>query len=573
MNSDNQNLNFKKIHNFFFHNVPLPTLKIDKMGSILGVNKAMEKLTNYLGGELRENGIRKLLLDDDRKKLLQAAKKTAQNGEKTNLEAVIITKNGQQIPVQITLFNREKEAKQNIYLTAHDISQRKNVEKKLYFFKNYDPLTGLPNREFFTRLFRKYLEEKNQNEGDLSAAILFIDLDHFKKINNSFGHRIGDRVLQKASLRLRKCTGKQDIISRSGGDEFSVLLTSMDSKDRVTEVAEKIIEEFSRPYNITDHKFYVTPSIGISIYPEHGKSLRELLNNANRAMTRVKLRGKNHYLFYRPENKRKVNRRIYLENEMRQALEEDNFQLYYQPQINLSTRKIVGMEALIRWEHSDMGFISPRNFIPVAEETGLIIPIGEWVLKNACKQSNKWQKISEDSDSIKIAVNISIRQFQQGNITHILENIISHTGLNPRMLELEITERIMRNIKKLALELKKLKDLGVRLSIDDFGTGYSSLNILNNLPLDTLKIDQSFISGITRNQNTASLVKTIINMGDNLNYEVIAEGIEKKTQATFLQLNRCNTGQGYYFSRPLPPGLLEKKIDIKNWKLPGKYYS
>ncbi|MFW5999121.1 MAG: EAL domain-containing protein [Halanaerobiaceae bacterium] len=572
MKSNREDIDFKKVHSFFFHHIPLPTLQLDRAGNIIDTNRAMEKLTQFTAKELKNTTVEKLVRKKDKAVLHHTISKTGQDSEKTSFNTVILNKNGQQVPASVTLFSRLERSRDLIYFTAIDISRQKKAEKRVHFLKNYDPLTGLPNRKHFAKKFQSHLKNSNREKGEISSALLFIDLDHFKKINNSFGRRVGDRVLQQASLRLRKCVQEEDFISRSGGDEFFIFLTCVESREQVRAVAEKIIEEFSRPYQITDHHFYVTPSIGISLYPANGNTLKELSNNASRALNRVKLRGKNHYLFYRAENTRKVSRKIYLENEMRQALAEDKFQLYYQPQINLSTLEIVGMEALIRWEHPEMGFISPRKFIPIAEETGLIIPIGEWVLNKACRQSIKWHKSFNNPEPIKTAINISIRQFQQGNITQTVEKILSENRIKPQMLELEITENIMRNIKKLTLELKKLKDLGVKLSIDDFGTGYSSLNILNNLPLDTLKIDQSFVRGISRDQTTASLVKTIINMGANLDFDIIAEGVEKKTQATFLQLNRCQTGQGYYFSRPLPPELLEKKIDVKNKKLYEDYY-
>ena len=428
-----------------------------------------------------------------------------------------------------------------------DVTERKKSEEKIKQLAFYDSLTGLPNRNMLDYKFNKLLDSskvKKQNVG-----VMFLDLDRFKIINDTMGHTFGDIILQQFSKRLVQHVHKDDMICRYGGDEFIILLNDTNQIE-ATKVAQSIIDEFSYPFIINEQKFFLSTSIGISLYSEDRDDLETLIKCADIAMFVAKQKGKNNYKFYISGQSNDISKKMYLENELRQALENNEFILYYQPQFNLHTGKIVGMEALIRWKHPELGLISPDEFIPLAEETGLIIPIGEWVIKTACKQNKSWQE--SGLPSIYIAVNISAYQFQQNNFVENIKKVLKETKLDPQYLELEMTESIMQNIEQLTVVLNELKNIGIQLSLDDFGTGYSSLNVLRRLPIDTLKIDKSFVDDIISDVNTAPIVKTIIDMGRNLKLNVIAEGIENKEQVDFLKQNKCNVGQGYFFSRPLP---------------------
>lgn len=428
-----------------------------------------------------------------------------------------------------------------------DVTDRKKSEEKIRQLAFYDSLTGLPNRNMLDYYFNKLLDSSKCKKQKM--VVMFLDLDRFKIINDTLGHAFGDIVLQQFSKRLVKYVGKDDMICRYGGDEFIILLNDT-NRIEATKVAQRIIDEFSYPFIINEQKIYSSTSIGISLYPQNGDDLETLVKCADTAMFYAKEKGKNNYKFYTSDQSNNVSKKMYLENELRKALENNEFILYYQPQFNLDTGKIVGMEALIRWQHPEFGLISPAEFIPVAEETGLIIPIGEWVLKTACKQNKSWQEAG--FPSIYVAVNISAYQFQHKNFVETIKQVLKETKLDPQYLELEITESTVQNMKELMVVLNELKTIGIKISLDDFGTGYSSLNVLRHLPIDTLKIDKSFVNDIMIDFNTAPIVKTIIDMGKNLKLNVIAEGIEKKEQVDFLKQNKCDIGQGYFFSHPLP---------------------
>lgn len=426
-----------------------------------------------------------------------------------------------------------------------DVTDRKKAEEKIKQLAYYDTLTGLPNRNMLNDYFDKLLySSKSQKIG-----VMFLDLDRFKIINDTMGHAFGDIVLQQFSKRLEKLIRKDDMICRYGGDEFIILLKDI-NRIEANKVAQRIIDEFSYPFIINGQKIYSSTSIGISLYPQDGHDLETLVKCADTAMFYAKERGKNNHRFYTLSQSINVSRKMYLEYELRKALENNEFILYYQPQFNLDTGKIVGVEALIRWQHSELGLISPSEFIPIAEETGLIVPIGEWVIKTACKQNKSWQEAG--FPPIYVAVNISAYQFQHESFVEIIKQVLKETKLKSQYLELEVTESIMQNIKELMVVINELKNTGVKLALDDFGTGYSSLNVLRHLPIDTLKIDKSFFDDIITDLNVAPIVKTIINMGDNLKINVIAEGIENEEQVKFLKQNKCNIVQGYFFSRPLP---------------------
>ncbi|WP_100407013.1 EAL domain-containing protein [Bacillus solitudinis] len=424
-----------------------------------------------------------------------------------------------------------------------DITDRKKHEC-------YDYLTGLPNLE----MYEKQLSEKIKRAfiNNQKLAILCIGLDRFRRINESVGRKVGDLLLQRVSERLKLCIGEEALLFRQGADEFFVILTDVD-REGVAKVSDKILQTLTNVFTINGLEIYTTASIGISMFPEGGTSSEHLTRDADMAMYKAKQSGKNTYRFF-SESKNEFRNSLKVEMELHRALERDELTLYYQPKIDLKTGKIVGIEALLRWIHPMWGVIAPNEFIPIAEETGLIIPIGEWALYTACKQNKLWQA---NGFTNVVSVNLSVRQFTQLDLVHSITKILEETGLEPQLLELEITESMTANIEHTITTLNALKKIGVKISVDDFGTGYSSLNYLKQFPIDTIKIDQSFVRELINNASDEMIVKMIISMAHNLNLKVIAEGIETKEQLDFLQQHLCNEGQGYFFSKPKPANELE----------------
>jgi diguanylate cyclase (GGDEF)-like protein/PAS domain S-box-containing protein len=438
--------------------------------------------------------------------------------------------------------------------TVIDITERKNTEKMIKHMAYHDQLTDLPNRY----LLREKVNEAiiNSRKCNCYFALLFLDLDRFKAINDTMGHEIGDKVLIEIAERLKACVNDNDIISRYGGDEFSILLTDSGIR-RASEVADKIITKLSYPITLYHHDLLVTPSIGITVFPTHGESFDALIKNSDLAMYHAKSLGRNNFQFFNEELNKIAQHELEMEVNLRKALEQNQLVLFYQPQVNLETNQIYGAEALMRWIHPEKGIIPPAVFIPIAEETGLIIPMGEWAIRTACKENKRWQ--SAGYLPITVSVNISAKQFFQSNLVEIVKDALTVTGLEPRYLELEITESITMDVEHSISTLLELKNLGVKISIDDFGTGYSSLNYLRRLPIDKLKIDQSFIRECPDDINSNTLVRTIIVMAHLLKLKVKAEGVETQEQIAFLLQQGCKEAQGYYFSKPIPVLEFESK--------------
>ncbi len=432
--------------------------------------------------------------------------------------------------------------------TAIDITERKKSERLINHMAYHDSLTGLPNRAFLHELMTEMIQKEN-NENEM-FAVLFIDLDRFKNINDTLGHRMGDRLLIAVSERLLDSIDEEHIASRLSGDEFVILLPNSDEVI-AAKIAKRIIDQLSRPFLIGNNELYITPSIGISMFPQDGE---EPLKNADTAMYQAKSQGKNNFQFFTKEFDRKLNDKMILENELRKALEREEFTLFYQPQVDITTGKMIGIEALIRWQHPKMGMISPIEFIPLAEETGLIIPIGNWVLYQACHQNQVWQDAG--FEPIPISVNVSLRQFMQKDFVQIVEKVLQQTNLAPKYLELEITESVTMDIAYTECVLTSLQDLGLKVSMDDFGTGYSSLSYLRRLPINKLKIDQSFIRNLDKKNK--AIVQTIISLALNLQIDVIAEGVEQQEHVQFLKKHNCFQGQGYLFSKPIPTEELDR---------------
>jgi diguanylate cyclase (GGDEF)-like protein len=426
--------------------------------------------------------------------------------------------------------------------------QRQQTEAMMRYQAYHDLLTDLPNRTLFNDRLAVALASASRSSEQL--AVMFLDLDRFKTINDTLGHTVGDSLLQNVSQRLIATLREGDTVARWGGDEFTILLPQITHVDDVSKAAQRVIQALEQPFCLEEHELYITPSIGIAIYNTDGDDAETLIKHADAALYQAKQMGRNNYRFFTPAMSAEAPELLALEQSLRRALEREEFLLHYQPQINIKTGKIVGMEALLRWQHPEMGLVSPKIFMPVAEESGLIVPIGEWVLRTACTQNRAWQE--QGLLPICIGVNLSARQFHQPNLAEMIARVLQETGLDPQYLDLEVTETTaVQDVEFTKSVLQEMHRIGVNISMDDFGTGYSSLSHLKQFPLNTLKIDQSFVQDVTANTRDAHIVTAVITMARGLNLSVIAEGVETLAQLDFLQTNDCEHAQGYLFSRPV----------------------
>jgi diguanylate cyclase (GGDEF)-like protein/PAS domain S-box-containing protein len=449
----------------------------------------------------------------------------------------------------ITAVKDHKDRVSHYVGVFHDITEVKRNERKIAFQAYHDALTGLPNRLLFHDRLQMAIAHANRK--GLHLAVMFLDLDNFKDINDSLGHHVGDLLLEKVARRISRWVRGEDTVARLGGDEFIMLLLGSEKGVQAEKVAQRILHSLAEPFYIKEHELFITGSIGITIYPTDGKDPQTLLSNADLAMYQAKDQGRSTYRLFTREMNQKVMQRVSMEAALRQALEKGEFRVYYQPQVDLETGAMVGAEALLRWKRPGMGILGPDEFIPLAESTGLIVPIGEWVLAQACFQARTWH--DQGFKGLLVSVNLSPRQFQQPNLVSQIKSILKQTRLDPACLELEVTESVvMQNVDEAIQIMSRLCKLGVRLSLDDFGRGYSSLYYLKRFPMHTLKIDRSFVRDITLDQAGAAIVNTIIDMSGNLSLKVVAEGVETKEQLNFLRHNRCDQIQGFLFCRPIP---------------------
>ncbi len=430
-----------------------------------------------------------------------------------------------------------------------DVTAHNFAEAKIRYQASHDILTNLPNRVLFNERLSETLIQAHQDGSKL--AVCFLDLDRFKTINDTLGHAIGDQLLQSVAQRLTKCLRSHDTIARWGGDEFTLLLTEISDAKDVAHIQEQVLAAFKTGFDIENHRLHISVSIGIALYPMHGEDTETLIKHADAALYRVKLQGRNNYQFYHSAINLHASELLILENSLHYALERQEFKIYYQPQVNISTGEISKMEALLRWQHPELGLIPPEKFIPLTEETGLIVPIGEWVLRSACAQNKAWQE-TLGLPFISVAVNLSARQFQQPNLVNIVMQILSETKLKPQYLELEITESIaMQNVALTKIILRELYNMGVSISIDDFGTGYCSLSYLKHFPIHSLKIDRSFVQDMATDTNDAAITTAIVALAHGLNLTVVAEGVETEEQRNLLRIIECELMQGHLFSHPV----------------------
>jgi len=535
----------------------------DKSGVMEYVNPAFEKMTGFSRAEVIGKTPSILKSDKQHPAFYQRLWKTILRGETFSDVIINRRKNGSLYYEEKTItpqLNSEGEVVHFIS-TGKDVTERIESQERLHHLAHHDALTGLPNRVLLLDRLNQALTRSLWRSRKI--AVMFLDMDRFKVINDTLGHDAGDDLLKLMSERLLDCVRPGDTVARLGGDEFAVILNDIARYDDVLPVAKKILETLTQPVHINEHELFITSSIGISMFPNDGGDSHTLLKKADVAMYRAKEKGKDNFQFYTSDDDNRAVERLTMETQLRRALVRDEFTLNFQPQLSLVNGEIIGLEALIRWKNKDKENVSPMQFIPILEETGMIIPVGDWVLQKACQQQKAWQEAGFAPH--RIAVNLSIRQFQSRGLVKRLEEILSETGLAPEYLELEITENLLIDqIKDTAKLLHELHEMGVFLSIDDFGTGYSSMNYLKRLPFDNLKIDRMFVRDVTNNPDDAAITTAIIDLAHTMKLQVIAEGVETKEQLQFLKGRRCDAMQGFLFCPPIDARSLEEFITSRH---------
>ncbi len=545
----------QQIRSIVDHNLDA-VLGIDLHGSIYTVNPAGEKLTGYTLEKILNRSIFELIDEDSLTYFKDQIRKCRLTHLSQSIDSLLKMKNGHVLNLHIKIIPiLVNNSAQGMYIILRDMSEKKETAEKIRYMAFHDQLTGLYNRRALLEDLN--MEIKKAKENGTEIALLTIDLDRFKYINDTFGHIVGDQILIKVADRLLEFNNVDCHVYRQGGDEFIIILANI-TRQKATSFAQAILSRFASSFYLDSQEYYITPSIGISMYPNDGKDEGTLIKNADEALFRVKERGKAHYQFYRSDMNITLTNIVTMETNLRKAVQNEELTLFYQPQIDLKDKTIKSVEALLRWECPTLGFVSPGEFIPLAEDTGLIIPIGNWVIETACKQISSWLKAF--GNGIRIAVNISPKQFEQPNFVDIIKSAIIKNDIPANLLEIEITEGAMHNSKEAIPVLRKLKELGVIISVDDFGTGYSSLSYIKQFPIDILKIDQSFVRDVLENVKDAAIITTIIHLGKNLGMDVIAEGVECQEQADILLAANCHKAQGFYYSRPLPASEVEKLL-------------
>ncbi len=540
-------------------------------GRFLYANPRLCQMLGYSEGELLQMSVKQISHPED-VSVTDEVREQLRKGELDSfkMEKRYLRKDGATIWVALTIAARRDSACHRIsdVSIVEDISARKLAEDRVQYLATHDALTGLPNRALLAQLASLAIESARRHS--CKVAVLFIDLDRFKTINDSLGHDAGDVLLREMASRFRECVRGSDVVARLGGDEFVVLLPEVSGQAQAALVARILLSAAMRPVQIHQQECRVTASIGICLHPEAGQDDQAVLKNADLAMYTAKEAGKNNYQFYSPAMQARSTGRLAIESQLRHALERNEFSLHYQAKVQLDTDNITGVEALLRWNNPELGSVSPLQFIPVAEETGLIIPIGHWVLRTACVQNAQW--LQDGLPPVCICVNLSMRQLEDAGLIEDIRSVLAQSALPPHLLELELTESmIMHNTERAVRILTDIKSLGVRLAIDDFGTGYSSLAQLKRFPIDTLKVDRSFIRELARDAEDRAITKAIIAMGKTLSLTIVAEGVETPEQKAFLREEACDEMQGFYFSTPVPPDdfatLLRNQAPAQNPKI------
>jgi len=525
---------------------------VDDSGRFLYANPRLCQMLGYAESELLELTVRQISHEEDAT-LSDEMRDKLRRGEieSFKLEKRYVHRDGRPIWVSLTIAVRRNRIGERMYdiSVVEDITARKQAEERVQYLATHDPLTGLPNRAMFWQLVALAIESAKRR--NCKVAILYIDLDRFKIINDSLGHEAGDVLLREMASRFRECLHGSDVLARLGGDEFVVLLPEVAGQAQVALVARLLLSAALRPVQIYGQECRVTASIGICLHPHDGQEDQDVMKHADLAMYQAKEQGKNTYQFYSAAAHTRSAGRILIETQLRHALERNEFSLHYQAKVQVDTDVITGVEALLRWTNPSLGSTPPVQFIPVAEATGLILPIGRWVLRTACEQNARW--LQAGLPPVRMCVNLSLLQLEDKALIGDLRTALRESGLPPHLLELELTESmIMHNAERAVRVLTEIKELGIRLAIDDFGTGYSSLAQLKRFPVDTLKVDRSFIRDLPRDPDDRAIAEAIIAMGKTLSLTIVAEGVETPEQKAFLREKACDEMQGYYFSVPLP---------------------
>ena len=529
----------------------------DERSRILFVNPAAEKVLGYTPEELIGSNLLMMIPERFRAAQIEGIQNYLQTGERriswSGTELAAMRKGGEEIDVEVSFGEHNERDKRTFTVVIRDITERKRVEEKLVHNALHDELTNLPNRALFLEHLARAVK-RNNKRGKKHFAVLFLDFDHFKVINDSLGHMEGDKLLKQIARRLENALRTGDVVARLGGDEFAVLLDDLSAPEDALHIVERIYEKLKTPFDLSGREIFITASIGITLSNESYKKPLEMLRDADIAMYRAKEGGKARYRTFDPVMHEQADRRLQMEIELRNAIDNKEFRLHYQPIINLQTGKIVCFEALVRWSQPERGIVSPAEFIPLAEETGLILPLGDWILRESCRQLREWrQSIPAAADRLSISVNLSPKQFAQPDLVERVTAVLSENGIAPDCLKLEITEsHLMETSEAVTVMINRLRSLGIELSLDDFGTGYSSLSYLHRLPVNYLKVDRSFVSRMTESEENHEIVRTIIKLAQNLKMKVVAEGIETEEQLAQLKKLGCDHGQGYLFSKPLP---------------------
>ena len=527
---------------------------------IIYVNPAFERITGYSSQEVLGRNSRLLQGTDRAQPELIAIRAALHDERPCHVVLRNYRKDGSMYWNELNISPVRNDAGTvTHYIGVHsDVTDAKTHQDELARQANHDSLTGLPNRNLlWDRIDRACV--RTQRYGDF-AAVAFLDLDNFKVVNDSLGHSLGDHLLRAVAARLESSLRAMDTVARLGGDEFVLVLSDQKSAQSVSGELQRIVDSFSQPFAVDGRDVFVTASVGVSLYPQDAKDPESLMKSAELAMYRAKESGRNAYQLYTAEMQTRVTERLALESKLRRALERGEFALHYQPQVDLRSNRIFGCEALIRWNQADLGMVAPAKFVPLAEETGLIVPIGAWVVRTACRQCKAWRDAG--LPAVTVAVNISARQFRERNLLQVVTNILAETALAPTQLELEVTESvIMHDAQNVIADLQAFRDMGVRLSVDDFGTGYSSLSYLKRFPVDRLKIDQSFVHDITADADGAAIAQAVITLGHTMDMRVIAEGVETAEQLAFLRSNQCDEMQGFLFGKPMPADQFGKLLE------------
>ena len=545
-------------HRTVLEAAPDPVIVRDMVGRVIYLNPAFTRVFGWSLDDCQNRTI-DFVPEENLPETQQFLAQIHQGASFSGVETRRFTKSGQLVDVSISgAVFFDTEGKPEGYVnTLQDISERRKKDEELRYVAYHDTLTGLPNRKSFYMCIDDLLQHSSRRNSDHAWALMFLDLDKFKQVNDALGHDTGDRLLKGVADRLKACLRETDHLFRLGGDEFTIILTNLSRDIDVARVARKIQNALTRSFRFNGHEIFTSTSIGISVFPNDGWEVEGLVKNADMAMYAAKENGGSDYRFFTEEMNRKALYRMKMESSLRKALDQNELVLYYQPLVN-ETNRIMGMEALLRWNHPELGLILPADFIRITEETGIIVPVGRWVLQTACTQTKRWHDMG--FSDLFVAVNLSARQLQEPDFAQMVVDIVDASGLPPESLKLEVTESsVIQNPEVCIAKMRSLRAKGITFSIDDFGTGYSSLSYLKRFPIDTLKIDRSFISDAMNNKGDQEIIKTIISMARNLNIDAVAEGVETQAQREFLASYGCNSMQGFLFAHPVP---VEKFKDL-----------